>query len=61
MKKDVIILPEMEKKGVTVKIDAALHAEARKYLEENNMTMAEFVSLAMDNKLHSIKQRWREK
>lgn len=41
-----------EKKGITVKIDAALHAEVREYLESHGMTMAEFVSQALDNELH---------
>ena len=41
-----------EKKGITVKIDAALHAEVREYLETHGMTMAEFVSQALDNELH---------
>ena len=41
-----------EKKGVTVKIDADLHAEVRKYIEDHEMTMAEFVTLALQNELH---------
>ncbi len=41
-----------EKKGVTVKIDAELHAEVKAYLEQNNMTMAEFVTVALQNELH---------
>lgn len=41
-----------EKKGITVKIDADLHAEVRQYLEANNMTMAEFVTLALQDELH---------
>ena len=41
-----------EKKGITVKIDAALHAEVREYLESHGMTMAEFVSQALDTELH---------
>ena len=43
---------EQEKKGITVKIDADLHAEVRKYLEATNMTMAEFVTQALDDELH---------
>ena len=43
---------EQETKGITVKINAALHAEVRQYLEENNMTMAEFVARALDDELH---------
>ncbi|MDE7194245.1 MAG: hypothetical protein K2O14_09780 [Oscillospiraceae bacterium] len=41
-----------EKKGVTVKIDAELHAEVRQYLENHEMTMAEFVTLALQDELH---------
>ena len=41
-----------EKKGITVKIDAALHTQVREYVEAHNMTMAEFVSQALDNELH---------
>jgi len=41
-----------EKKGITVKIDAALHAEVRQYLENHGMTMAEFITLAIDDELH---------
>ena len=34
-----------EKKGITVKIDANLHAEIREYLERHEgMTMAEFIT-----------------
>lgn len=40
------------KKGITVKIDAELHAEVRQYLESHEMTMAEFVTLALDDELH---------
>ncbi len=36
-----------EKKGITVKIDAELHAEVRQYLETHEMTMAEFVTIVM--------------
>lgn len=32
-----------EKKGITVKIDADLHAEVREYIEQHGMTMAEFI------------------
>lgn len=45
-------MPEGNLKGVTVKIDADLHAEVRRYLEEHGMTMAEFVSAALENELH---------
>lgn len=41
-----------EKKGVTVKIDAELHAEVRQYIENHEMTMAEFVTLALQDELH---------
>ena len=41
-----------ETKGITVKIDAGLHAQVREYVEAHGMTMAEFVSQALDNELH---------
>ena len=41
-----------EKKGITVKIDADLHAEIRQFIERSGMTMAEFVSQALYNELH---------
>ena len=40
-----------EKKGITVKIDAELHAQVREYLENHEMTMAEFVTLALQDEL----------
>ena len=45
-----------EKKGITVKIDAELHAQVRDYLESHGMTMAEFVALALENELHPKNQ-----
>ena len=45
-------MPENEKKGITVKVDAGLHAEVRQYIEAHGMTMAEFGSMALDNELH---------
>ena len=41
-----------EKKGITVKIDVDLHAEVKEYIEQHGMTMAEFITLAVDNELH---------
>ena len=41
-----------EKKGITVRIDAELHSEIRQYLEEHEMTMAEFITLAAQDELH---------
>ena len=49
-------MPSGEKKGITVKIDADLHNQIRQYLEEHNMTMAEFVAQAADNELHPKNQ-----
>ena len=45
-------MSETEKKGITVKIDADLHAQVRQYIEANSMTMTEFVSKALDDELH---------
>jgi len=33
-------------KGITVRIDAELHAEIKAYLEQNEMTMGEFIAMA---------------
>ena len=41
-----------EKKGITVKVDAGLHAQVREYIEAHGMTMADFVAQALDNELH---------
>lgn len=41
-----------EKKGVTVKINAELHAEVKKYIEERGITMGDFVVLALQDELH---------
>lgn len=41
-----------EKKGVTVKIDADLHAEVKRYIEEHGITMGDFVALALQDELH---------
>ena len=41
-----------EKEGITVKIDADLHAEVKAYVESQGLTMAEFVSKALDDELH---------
>ena len=46
-------MPDEGKKGITVKIDAGLHAEVRQYIEQHGMTMAEFVTAALDDELHS--------
>ena len=50
-----------EKKGITVKIDADLHAEVKQYIEQHGMTMAEFITLAVDNELHPKYQNKEEK
>ena len=41
-----------EKKGITVKIDADLHAQVSEYIKSKGMTMGEFISLACDDILH---------
>lgn len=40
------------KKGITVKIDAELHAEVRQFLDGHEMTMGEFVAQALRDELH---------
>ena len=49
-------MPNGEKKGITVRIDADLHAEVSQYLRDHSMTMAEFVSLALNDELHPKNQ-----
>ena len=39
-----------------MRIDADLHAEVSQYLRDHSMTMAEFVSLALDDELHPKNQ-----
>lgn len=45
-------MPNEEKRGITVKVDAELHAEVKQYIESHGMTMAEFVTLALQDELH---------
>lgn len=45
-------MPTEEKRGITVKVDAGLHAEVKQYIESHGMTMAEFVTLALQDELH---------
>ena len=40
------------KKGLTVQLPLDLHAGVKQYVESNNMTMAEFVILALNDELH---------
>lgn len=54
-------MSETEKKGITVKIDAGLHAQVKEFIEANGMTMAEFVSKALDDELHPKMQIKEEK
>ena len=50
-------MPENEKKGITVKVDAQLHAQVKEYIEAHGMTMGEFVSKALDSELHPPQMR----
>lgn len=43
-------MPNM--KGITVRIDAELHAEIKAYLEQHEMTMGEFIAMAAQDELH---------
>lgn len=45
-------MPTGEMKGITVRIDADLHAEIKAYLEAHEMTMGEFIALAAQDELH---------
>ena len=48
----MMIMSTNEKKGITVKVDAELHAEVKRYIEEHEMTMGDFVALALQNELY---------
>ena len=50
-------MPENEKKGITVKVDAQLHAQVREYIEAHGMTMSELVAKALDSELHPSQTR----
>lgn len=54
-------MPSNEKKGITVKIDAELHAEVKQYLEQHGMTMADFVTMALQDELHPKFEQKEEK
>jgi len=45
-------VPTNEKKGITVKIDAELHAEVKQYIESHGITMGEFIAQALYDELH---------
>ena len=45
-------MADENKKGITVKIDADLHAQVKEYIESRSMTMAEFITAACDDLLH---------
>ena len=45
-------MADENKKGITVKIDANLHAQVKAYIESRGMTMAEFITYACDDLLH---------
>lgn len=45
-------LASKEKKGITVKVDTELHAEIKQYIENHEMTMADFVTQALRDELH---------
>ena len=50
-------MPDNEMKGITVKVDAQLHAQVKEYIEAHGMTMGEFVSKALDSELHTPQMR----
>ena len=50
-------MPDNEMKGITVKVDAQLHAQVKEYIEAHGMTMGEFVSKALDSELHPSQTR----
>ena len=42
----------MPQKGITVKVDAELHAKVHEYIGSHGMTMGEFVSRALENEIN---------
>ena len=50
-------MPDNEMKGITVKVDAQLHAQVKEYIEAHGMTMSEFVAKALDSELHPSQTR----
>ena len=50
-------MPDNEMKGITVKVDAQLHAQVKEYIEAHGMTMGEFVSKALDSEPHPPQMR----
>ena len=54
-------MADENKKGITVKIDADLHAQVKDYIESRGMTMAEFITYACDDLLHPKIQEKEEK
>ena len=45
-----------EKRGITVKVDEDLHRQVREYVESRGITMADFVSQALEEMLHPKQQ-----
>lgn len=45
-------MPKQDTKGITVRVDPALHAEITEYLREHEMTMGEFIAMAARDELH---------
>ena len=43
-------MPEM--KGITAKIPAELHAEMKAYITAHQMTIEQFIKIAIENELH---------
>ena len=54
-------MAEDNKKGITVKVDADLHAQIKEYIESRGMTMADFITAACDGFLHPKIQEKEEK
>ena len=45
-----------EKRGITVKVEDELHRQVREYVESRGITMADFVSQALEEMLHPKQQ-----
>lgn len=45
-------MPSDGKKNVSSRLEADLHAEVKVFIEEHEMTIGEFMALAIENELH---------
>ncbi len=54
-------MPNDNLKGITVRVPPELHAQAKAFAEENNMTMAELITIALQDELNPANHNNKEK